>query len=291
MDSMTGFGRGGCCADGREITIEVKSVNHRFLDPAFRLPRNLGFLEEILRRELSASEVKRGHIEVSVLYRNTRADAQLLRLDPGRLEALLAQLSEQKQLLASFREMTAAEAMTVSGALLSEEEPEDQEAVAQIAREAFSQALSGLLAMRRAEGENLRRDLSGNLSKVAALRDRIASRAPEVPRLYRERLLSRMAEWPCEGLDETRVAQEVALLADKCAIDEELSRLESHIAQFADTMDGSGDAGKKLDFLLQEMNREVNTIGSKASDLEITKCVVDAKCLLEKLREQVQNVQ
>ena len=144
--------------------------------------------------------------------------------------------------------------------------------------------------MRHAEGEALARDLLSNLDALSTLRNEIAQRAPQVPEDYRKRLQARLAEWQVAEADPQRVAQEVAIMADRCAIDEELSRLESHISQFADTVHTAQEAGKKLDFLLQEMNREVNTIGSKASDSEIAQRVVVAKCVIEKLREQVQNV-
>ena len=136
--------------------------------------------------------------------------------------------------------------------------------------------------------DHLRADLLSNLEELSALRQAIAARAPELPLEYRQRLMARLEEWQVSA-DAQRVAQEVALMADHCAIDEELSRLESHIAQFRDSVENGMEVGRKLDFLIQEMNREINTIGSKASDGKIAQCVVSAKCVVEKLREQVQN--
>jgi len=145
--------------------------------------------------------------------------------------------------------------------------------------------------MREKEGVVLRNDLVDNLQGAQAIAERIAQLAPEVPREYHEKLVKRLAEWDAAPADPARIAQEVALMADRCAIDEELSRLQSHFGQFAACLDLQEEAGRRMDFLLQEMNREVNTIGSKASHAEIAGCVVEMKSVLEKLREQVQNIE
>ena len=288
MLSMTGYGRGRAEKDGRELTVEVKTVNHRYLDLAFRLPRELTFLEDVFRQELAA--LRRGHAEVSVLYRNSRSDAQEVLIDQARLKAFCDAMEGCSSLFTPFREATAAEVLELSGAVTIVPAQEDTEAVIALASSAMREALEGLSQMRQREGENLAWDLNSNLALFSALRERISRKAPGVPEEYRQRLLERLSDWSLGDIDPQRIAQEVAILADHCAIDEELSRLESHISQFRETMQTGLEAGRKLDFLLQEMNREVNTIGSKASDGEIAQAVVDAKCILEKLREQVQNV-
>ena len=288
MQSMTGYGRARACRDGREITIELKTVNHRFLDLSFRMPKNLMFLEDMLRARINASALKRGHVDVFVTYANTRADAREVSVDGTLLEAFAQALKGAKDALDPYRRMTAAEALTLSGALTITQAEEDAGAVGELAAEAFDAALDKLMDMRLKEGDHLRADLLSNLEELSALRQAIAARAPEVPLEYRQRLMARLEEWQVSA-DAQRVAQEVALMADHCAIDEELSRLESHIAQFRDSVENGMEVGRKLDFLLQEMNREVNTIGSKASDAELAQAVVDAKCVVEKLREQVQN--
>ena len=193
-------------------------------------------------------------------------------------------------MLSIFRDATVGEALSLSGALSVSQADEDAEAVKALAVDAIQQAIAALVDMRTLEGDNLRADLRGHLSVVAQLREQIAERAPTVPQEYRKRLETRLKEWQVDGVDPQRIAQEVAIMADRCAIDEELSRLGSHLDQFETILATEPQPGKKLDFLLQEMNREVNTIGSKASDAQIAKAVVDAKCTLEKLREQVQNV-
>lgn len=288
MQSMTGYGRARACRDGREITIELKTVNHRFLDLSFRMPKNLMFLEDMLRARINASALKRGHVDVFVTYANTRADAREVSVDGTLLKAFAQALKGAKEALDPYRRMTAAEALTLSGALTITQAEEDAGAVGELAAEAFDAALDKLMDMRLKEGDHLRGDLLSNLEELSAFRQAIEARAPEVPLEYRQRLMARLEEWQVSA-DAQRVAQEVALMADHCAIDEELSRLESHIAQFRDSVENGMEVGRKLDFLIQEMNREINTIGSKASDGKIAQCVVSAKCVVEKLREQVQN--
>lgn len=290
MQSMTGYGRHRVCCDGREMVLELKAVNHRFLDIAFRIPKNLAFLEEPLRARINQSGLRRGHLDVLITYQNTRADAHDVRIDASVLDAFNRAMEAAKTPLEPYRRASAGEVISLSGALSVTQADEDIEAVTQLALEAFDGALEALSAMRDREGAHLMQDLLHNLDGLCEIRGRIASRAPEVPNDYRRRLQARLDEWHLAAeTDPQRIAQEVAILADHCAIDEELSRLESHIAQFADSVQNGVEVGRKLDFLLQEMNREVNTIGSKASDAQIAQCVVEAKCLVEKLREQVQN--
>lgn len=289
MQSMTGYGRARACRDGREITIELKTVNHRFLDLSFRMPKNLMFLEDMLRARINASALKRGHVDVFVTYANTRADAREVSVDGTLLEAFAQALKGAKDALDPYS-------------------PHDGGGSAHPQRRAhhhaggggrrrpweslrprlLTPALDKLMDMRLKEGDHLQADLLSNLEELSTLRKAVAERAPEVPIEYRQRLMARLEEWQVNA-DAQRVAQEVAFMADHCAIDEELSRLESHIAQFRDSVENGVEVGRKLDFLIQEMNREINTIGSKASDGQIAQCVVSAKCVVEKLREQVQN--
>ena len=289
MQSMTGYGRKRVCTDGREITLELKVVNHRFLDISFRLPKNLAFLEDALRTRINQSELRRGHLDVFVTYQNTRTDAREVRIDAALLDAFNHAMNSVEDQLDPYKRATAAEVLTLSGALSVSQAEEDTEAVTALALEAFDGAVEALKAMRDREGAHLAEDLLHNLEELSMLRAKIAERAPTVPEEYRKRLTARLEEWQVSSADPQRIAQEVAIMADRCAIDEELSRLEGHILQFTDSVKNGMEVGRKLDFLLQEMNREVNTTGSKASDAQITQCVVDAKCIIEKLREQVQN--
>ncbi len=290
MRSMTGFGSGHQSRDGRDIVLELKSVNHRYLDVNFRLPKALTFAEEPLRQWIRESGIKRGHLDVSVSYRNNRNDARVITLD----RELLALTAAQTQTAASDLQMNALslyELIKLSDAVTVTQAEEDTDEVLALLKDAFADANKALQTMRDREGGALRDDLHSNLQSVKAAAKRVEEIAPSVPKEYRERLDARLLEWKVDVADPARIAQEVALLADKCAIDEELSRLQSHFQQFDACLTQQGETGRRMDFLLQEMNREINTIGSKASHAEITKSVVEMKSVLEKLREQVQNVE
>lgn len=287
--SMTGYGRARVYRDGRDMLVELKAVNHRFLDIGLRVPRTVLFLEEPLRARAAAGLLTRGHVDVTVTYRNDRVDARAVTIDR---ELLLRCAAETRDAAKALRSPppTVAELLQLCGALAVSQADENAEAVTALALEAFDLACADLTAMRVREGEALAADLARNLAQAEALAAEVEALAPVAPAAYRERLTARLAEWGAQGADPQRVAQEVALMADRCAIDEELSRLQSHFAQFRLCLRESGEAGRRMDFLLQEMNREANTIGSKAADAQVARRAVDIKCLLEKLREQVQNV-
>ena len=187
--------------------------------------------------------------------------------------------------------MTVSRLLRMEGVTSVTEREMDQDTVSSVCAEAVDMALDQLIAMREREGKHLREDLAAHLDAAAALRDRILLRAPDVVREYRERLEMRLRNLTAEEVDPQRLAQEVAIMADRCAIDEELSRLDSHIGQLRTYLDAKDEIGKKMDFLIQEMNREANTIGSKAADAGIAQYVVDLKSEIEKLREQIQNVE
>ena len=301
MRSMTGYGRRQVSRDGREMTVEVKTVNHRFLDISCRLPRALSFAEDAVRKQIGAA-LKRGHADVNVTYLNLRQDARQVRVDEGLArqyrDAMLlmrgtlfevgVNISDEMRHLSDHDVSFIASQPDVLQVTVAEE---DQEAVLSLLTEALALALEDVAAMREKEGAALRDDLSFHLGEVQRLRDEINLLAPRVPVIYRDKLQARLRELGVKELDEQRLAQEVAIMADRCAIDEELSRLLSHIGQMRQAIEAEGETGRRLDFLTQELNREVNTIGSKASDAEITKLVVAAKSEIEKLREQVQNVE
>ena len=289
MRSMTGYGRCQRAADGREMTVEVKTVNHRFLDVSLRLPRHLGFAEEQIRQQLAA-RLGRGHADVSVQYRNARPDARKVVCDPALAAAYREAMQALSQATGAPNDVPLAQYAQLPDVLTVTEAEEDREAVGRLLADALDGALGEVDAMRLREGEALKADLSLHLTLLEKLRLQIAGRAPGVVEDYRTRLLQRIAEFGVVAPDEQRVVQEVALFADRAAIDEELSRLDSHIRQAYKLME-TEPCGSKLNFLVQEMNREVNTIGSKALDSAIAKMVVDAKSEIEKLREQIQNVE
>lgn len=290
MLSMTGYGRCQVEADGREMTVEVKSVNHRFLDISFRLPRPLSFLDDAVRKGIGA-RLARGHVDVFVNYVNHRQDAREVRVDTGLALAYRAALSELAGAVGCKDDMTVSEFARLPDVLSVEERAEDQQAVRDLFMKALDGALDMLIAMRAQEGESMKRDMLEKAARIEAIRNQIAERAPLVVTEYRDRLHQRIAQLTEGELDEARLMTEVAIFADRAAIDEELVRLLSHIAQIRATVEMKEPVGRKLDFLVQELNREVNTIGSKASDTTIAQCVVDAKGEIEKLREQVQNIE
>ena len=294
MRSMTGYGRRQVSRDGREMTVEIKTVNHRFLDISCRMPRVLSFAEDAVRKQIGAA-LRRGHVDVNVTYLNLRQDAREVRLDEGLVlqykEALLNARQIARKERSSIRDEDVAWIVAQPDVVQVTVCEEDQEAVLALLTETVAEALADVTAMRVREGAALAEDLTFHLKEVTRLRDEIAVLAPKVPLIYQEKLQARIRELGVQEIDPQRLAQEVALMADRCAIDEELSRLVSHIGQMNATIKAEGETGRRLDFLTQELNREVNTIGSKASDAEITKLVVAAKSEIEKLREQVQNVE
>ena len=293
MRSMTGYGRRTISRDGREMTVEIKTVNHRFLDISCRLPRALSFAEDAVRKQI-ASSLKRGHVDVNVNYLNQRQDARDVRLDEAlatQYKEVLVRIRTLARKVDAFSGEDAAWIASQPDVLQITVAEEDQEAVLSLLSDTAGEALKDVLLMREKEGEALRQDLKEHLDAVASIRDAIALLAPKVPLIYQEKLQARLRELGVKEIDEQRLAQEVALMADRCAVDEELSRLVSHIGQMREALNAGDEIGRRLDFLTQELNREINTVGSKASDAEITRLVVDAKSEIEKLREQVQNVE
>lgn len=289
MLSMTGFGRCSKELDGRTVTAEIKTVNHRFLDISVKMPRSVSFAEDTVKKCIS-SRLKRGHVEVIISYDNVRQDAKEVQID----RALAAKYTEAVRQVALENGLNdrvdASFICSLPDVLTVKAAGEDIDTVTALIDECCSEACDVLIGMRKAEGENMKQDLLYHLSLLEKLRDDIALLAPEVPALYRERLSARLQDASVQ-CDPQRLAQEMALMADKCAIDEELSRLLSHFAQMHTLMEEDGEVGKKLDFLTQELNRECNTIGSKANDARITSLVVSAKNEVEKIREQVQNIE
>ena len=290
MRSMTGCGTGKVSRDSWEVTVELKTVNHRYLDLAMRLPRNLNFLESCLRDGIAAG-MKRGHVEVFVNVRNTEKGASRVEIDRELAESYALAAHQLADLVAGGSELSVRDLLSLEGVATVTETEMDQELLLSICREATNEAVKQVTEMRDREGKHLREDLLYHLDASAALREKILERAPRVPEEYRARLTAKIESLLQEAADPQRIAQEVAIMADRCAVDEELARLESHIAQMRVYLDAKGEIGKKMDFLIQEMNRETNTIGSKASDAEIARYVVDLKSEIEKLREQIQNVE
>ena len=290
MRSMTGCGSGKVQQDGWEVTVDLKTVNHRFLDIGMRLPRNLSFLEQTVRDTIGR-KISRGHTDVYLTVKRTDISAIDVACDTDLAGLYLGAAEQIAQKTGAENDMTVSSLMKMDGVLTLNEREMDEETVASICREATEIAAAQLVQMREREGMHLKGDLQNHLDAADALREMIMKRAPMVVEEYRDKLETRLKNLLTESVDPQRLAQEVAIIADRCAIDEELARLDSHIRQMRKYLENEGEIGKKMDFLIQEMNREANTIGSKASDAAIAQHVVDLKSEIEKLREQIQNVE
>lgn len=290
MKSMTGYGRCHIEEDGREMTVEVKSVNHRFLDISYRLSRTLSFLDDAVRKGIGA-RLARGHVDVFVSYANHRQDAKEVRVDTALALAYQKAVSELSSALGRESDLPLSDYTRLPDVLTVQEKEEDQQAVRDLFERALSGALDGLVTMREQEGERMRADILEKIGNIERIRNCVAERAPLVVAEYRDKLHQRIAALTDGEIDEARLITEVAIFADRAAIDEELVRLLSHAAAIRAAAELKEPVGRKLDFLVQELNREVNTIGSKASDTTIAQAVVEAKGEIEKLREQVQNVE
>ena len=292
MLSMTGYGRAFVEIEGRQMTVEVKSVNHRFLDLSFRMPRNLMFLEDAARKAIGA-RLSRGHVDVFVTYRNLRTDARTVQVDEALFAAYVAALSRLRGALGpDLRDdRTLMGIAHMPDVMTVTEAEEDQDAVKALLSRALQEALDQLCAMRAREGEAIRADLSGRVDAIEGLTAAVEERYPQTVAAYTQRLKTAMEELVGSGVDETRLMMEVAVMADRSAIAEETVRLHSHIQQLRTVFESTEPIGRRVDFIVQELNREVNTISSKSQDIPITQLTVDMKAEIEKLREQVQNVE
>ena len=291
IKSMTGYGRGEAVLNGRSITIELKSVNNRYLDCSVRLPRAYGFVEEGIKGKVKAA-TSRGKVDVYVTVDNTQADAVAVTVNQPLAESYLQALRTMAECLGVTDDTTVSQLARFPDVLMVEKVPQDQDALAADLFSVLDMALAEYDRMRTTEGEKLKEDLLEKLAKLEAFVSVVEERSPETVQAYRERLTAKLQEVLSNTqLDESRILTEAAIFADKVAVDEETVRLRSHVAQFRDMLEQGGIVGRKIDFLIQEMNRETNTIGSKCSDLSISHIVVDMKSEIEKLREQVQNIE
>ncbi|MBM7855733.1 uncharacterized protein (TIGR00255 family) [Desulfohalotomaculum tongense] len=291
LKSMTGYGRGEAGACGRKFTVELKSVNHRFCEVMIRLPRVMSPLEDRIRRVIQ-KRISRGRVDGYISIEETEQKTQQVKVDKNLAVAYYKAMKELESLLPITGQIELRDIINLPNVLVLEEPAEDLEEWWPAVEEAVNEALDKLVQMRAAEGEQLEADLKKRMEKIRRCNDEIRKRAPEVVEDYRKRLNQRLAHWKGEGmLDENRMAAEVAIFAERANITEETVRLNSHLNQMAKCLQSEEPVGRKLDFLVQEMNREINTIGSKGNDLEISKLVVNVKSEIEKIREQVQNIE
>lgn len=290
MYSMTGYGRATNQADGRTMTIELKSVNHRFLDLNFRMPRSFAFLEDAARKTI-ANKLSRGHVDVFVTYVNLRDDSKIVTADMGLVKAYMTALDEIEKETGLRDDRSLSLISRLPDALRITENAEDEEALKALMISTMNDALDNLNAMRLKEGEAMKADMLTKISEIEKENEFIEKRYPETVAEYQAKLKARVEELLNGQLDENRLAQEVAIMADRAAIAEENVRLKSHIRQAREKCALTEPVGRSLDFIVQEMNREVNTISSKSQDIPITQSVIACKSAIEKLREQLQNVE
>jgi uncharacterized protein (TIGR00255 family) len=291
LNSMTGYGKGESVCDGLTVTVELKTVNHRYADISVKIPRSLMALENNLRKRL-AQALKRGKIDVYVNYELTGDSLAAPQLNVELATAYQKILNDMRQELGLAGETTAEYIANQKDVIQIKEAELDEKALQTCLFAALENGLEQLLAMRRAEGEETRLDLEARLQTAEALLVKVVERAPLVPLEWQEKLTERLARLQ-QGLemDPQRVAQEIAVFTDRCDISEEIARFKSHLVQFRALYEDNEPVGRRMDFLVQELNREVNTMGSKSNDAELTNSVVGMKSELEKIREQVQNME
>lgn len=289
--SMTGYGRAEALIDGRNILVEIRSVNHRYFEFSSRVPRAYGYLESRLKGFLQG-KLSRGKVDVNVSIQtiegtnaNVQVNAELAKSYVDALRTLSEPLSLQDDLsLASICRFS--DIFTVS------RETEDEDAIWADVLSVAEEAADRFVQMREVEGTKMREDVEGRLDFILSAVEKIEERSPKTVEEYRTRLYNKISEVLQNAqVDETRILTEAAIYAEKIAVAEETVRLRSHVAQFRSIMEQEGAVGRKLDFLIQEFNRETNTIGSKAQDIEIARIVVDVKSEIEKIREQIQNIE
>ena len=291
IKSMTGFGRSTYENEGREYIIEIKSVNNRFTDINIKMPRNLNYLEEKIRKQI-LSNISRGKVEVSIQLNNNSDLGKKINLNTDIAKKYveeLKKLSEETNIIDNINIMDVARFPDVLNIRIDEEA---EEVIEKELFTALDSAIDSFLDMRQKEGSKIKVDLENRIEVIKQKIEQISSISAGLVDEYVVKLETRIKELlKTDVVDQTRLAQEVVIYSDKCSVEEEITRLKSHISQFLNLLNENIAIGKKLDFLIQEMNRETNTIGSKSSDLNITNLVVEIKSELEKIREQIQNIE
>ncbi len=289
--SMTGYGRHEICDGGKKIMVEIKSVNHRYSDYSVKVPRYYGFLEDKVR-EFVSRRVARGKIDVYVSVESYgEADREIV-LNEELAKNYIDVLKEMVEKFGLKDDISVSSVARYNEIFKSERKEEDDEEIWGLVKNVLEPALESFVAMREREGERLYNDMVSRIEYMKEVAARIDERSPKTVEEYKEKLYNKIKELVAErDIDEARILTEVAIFADKVAVNEEIVRLSSHFDEFYNIASANEPAGRKLDFLVQEINREVNTTGSKANDIEIAKMVVDLKGEIEKLREQIQNIE
>lgn len=289
--SMTGFGRGEATVDGRDIVVEIKSVNHRYFEFNCRTTRGYSFLEEKLKSYIKDS-VKRGKIDVYVSLTQKEDTESVVKINESLAQGYINALKKLSQEYGIKDDISVSTVSAYSDIFQVRKTPEDEEEVWNAVKPVLDSALKNFISMRETEGEKMKADVMDRAERILSIVSEIELRSPERVKEYEARLKEKIQELLGSAeYDEQRIITEVAIFGDKVAVDEETVRLRSHFDQLKVLMNGDGEVGRKLDFIIQEMNREANTIGSKANDSDLAHKVVDIKAEIEKIREQIQNLE
>lgn len=291
IKSMTGYGRSVETRNGREFTVEVRSVNNRYLDCAVRLPRLVAFGEDAVKQAVK-NTISRGKVDVFVSVRSEGGEQGTVTLNTALAEGYLAAMRQMAETFGLENDVKVSDLSRLPEVFTVDKPEVDEEALLADLMAVTNEALAGYDAMRTTEGAALDHDLRSRGARILELVGQVEKQSPKTVSDYRARLEAKLREVLANtAIDESRILTEAAIFADKVAVDEETVRLRSHLNQMNAMLDNGGAVGRKLDFLLQEMNREANTIGSKCTDVAVARIVVDIKAELEKIREQVQNVE
>lgn len=289
--SMTGFGRCEKVTENHKISVEMKAVNHRYLDLSIKMPKRFNYFESAIRTMLK-DRIQRGKVDVFITYEDYTEERLCLKYNKALAAEYVQYLKEMSEQFAIDNDLTALGLARLPEVLTMEQEPEDEDAVWKILSEAVEEAVTGFIRSRQTEGEHLKEDLLGKLDYMVRLVDCVEQRSPEVLAEYRAKLEEKVKELLDNStIDESRIATEVTIFADKICVDEETVRLRSHIDHTRNELTAGGSVGRKLDFIAQEMNREANTILSKANDLTVSDIAINLKTDIEKVREQIQNIE
>lgn len=291
MRSMTGYGKHTSVAEGKELTVEMKSVNNRYLEINFRLPKALSAYEDAARRIIKG-KILRGSVDVYFNYANTSVSDKKVVVDDSLVSGYVAAAKTLSERYGIENDFKVSDAIRIPEAVKIEAQEEDEEVLERLVNEAVSGACDALCEMRDKEGATAKEDFVKLVANIETELGKIKARAGDVVAEYKVKITERIREMLSDvEIDEARLLNEVAFFADKADINEEISRLTSHLEQFRCEFEKDGQVGRKLDFISQEMNREINTMGSKANDYELTGCVLKMKNELEKIKEQIRNVE
>ncbi len=291
LRSMTGYGRSQKVLNGRDILVEIRSVNHRYYEYSSRIPRVYNYIDDKLKALLKTG-ISRGKVEVSVTVNNIEGKDALIAINSGIAAGYIEALRGVSEKLNLQDDLKLSNLLRLPDVFNVQKAPDDEEQIWNDVSEVVTEALSRFVEMRQIEGEKLKLDVTEKADMILGMVSKVEELSPLTVENYRNRLYAKLSE-VLEGkdVDQQRIVTEAAVFAEKIAVNEETVRLRSHISQLKAMLDSDEAIGRKLDFIVQEMNREVNTIGSKAQDLNITKLVVDMKAEIEKIREQIQNIE